>query len=302
MSREHYLMLFIFILNALIVLIYLILQFLRKKEKKQGYLIKAFVMFLCPVAGPVFFVGSYIVYWLFFKVKADLSDVVFSKEKRKEHVHADEEKDMNVVPLEEALAVSDTDNLRRLMLNVVRGDMSRSLASIALALNSEDSETSHYAASVLQDELNTFRVTVQKLYLQVKREEEEQCEYAELLLDYMNKVLRQQVFTDMEQRSYVKMMDEVGEILYEKEKERINGKMYEHICLRILETGDYDACLKWCLRGKETFPNLLSSFTCLLKLYFSSGQKEQFFDVMNELKESNVVVDNETLELIRIFS
>ena len=48
------------------------------------------------------------------------------------------------------------------MLNVIRGDLQDSLESIALALNSSDSETSHYAASVLRDELNDFRVNVQK--------------------------------------------------------------------------------------------------------------------------------------------
>lgn len=55
-----------------------------------------------------------------------------------------------MAPLEESLAVSDKRNMRMLMLNVIRGDMQKSLESITMALNSEDSETSHYAASVLQ--------------------------------------------------------------------------------------------------------------------------------------------------------
>lgn len=61
-----------------------------------------------------------------------------------------------MAPLEESLAVSDKRNMRMLMLNVIRGDMQKSLESITMALNSEDSETSHYAASVLRDELNDF--------------------------------------------------------------------------------------------------------------------------------------------------
>ena len=36
---------------------------------------------------------------------------------------ADEERERNLVPLEEALAVSDKKNLRMLMLNVIRGDL-----------------------------------------------------------------------------------------------------------------------------------------------------------------------------------
>ena len=70
-----------------------------------------------------------------------------------------------MAPLEESLAVSDKRNMRMLMLNVIRGDMQKSLESITMALNSEDSETSHYAASVLRDELNDFRGPMcQKMY------------------------------------------------------------------------------------------------------------------------------------------
>lgn len=61
-----------------------------------------------------------------------------------------------MVSLEEALEVTDKKSLRTLMLNVIRGDYQNSLASINLALNSEDSETAHYALSILQDVLNRF--------------------------------------------------------------------------------------------------------------------------------------------------
>lgn len=302
MSREHVAILSLFLINALIVLLYVLWHVFWRREKAKGYVIKSVIMLLCPVAGPVFFAGSYLFYWVFYKVKADLSDVVFSKEKMRTLVKADEEQGLGMAPIEEALAVSDTGSLRRLVLNVVRGDMSKSLASIALALNSEDSETSHYAASILQDELNHFRVTVQKLYIEIMKEEEDQCEYAVMLLDYMDQVLRQKVFTELEQNSFLDTMDEVGEIVYEKDKEKMTGTAYENLCLRFLDAKDYDRCQKWCLRGREEFPNKLSSYACLLKLYFSSGQKENFFQVLDELKHSSIVVDKETLELIRTFS
>ena len=48
--------------------------------------------------------------------------------------------------------------------------MGKSLRTISLALNGEDSETAHYAASVLRDELNNFRSTVQKLYVEIKKD------------------------------------------------------------------------------------------------------------------------------------
>ena len=64
---------------------------------------------------------------------ADLEDVIFSKERIKTHLKADEERERNMVPIEEALAVSDRKNLRMLMMNVIRGDLKDSLESIMLA-------------------------------------------------------------------------------------------------------------------------------------------------------------------------
>ena len=46
--------------------------------------------------------------------------------------------------------------------------------------------------------------------------------------------------------------------------------------------------------------NALAAYTCRLKLYFTMGEKEKFFEVLQELKESDIIIDNETLELIRI--
>ena len=50
-----------------------------------------------------------------FRQEVDLEDVIFSKERIKTHLKADEERERNMVPIEEALAVSDRKNLRMLV-------------------------------------------------------------------------------------------------------------------------------------------------------------------------------------------
>ncbi len=302
MAREIMIFLIILAINLLIVLIYLLWNILlRKKENKRSYWIRCFVMLLCPVVGICFFLLAHIFYLLFFSEPVDLEDVIFSKERVRSFVHADEESERNMVPLEEAIAVTDTDGLRTLMMNVVRGDIKKSLAAIALALNSEDTETAHYAASVLQDALNEFRTTVQRDYTLVQSEDENRLVYAGMLIEYMNQVLEQKVLTDIEQVAYVRMMDDVCEILYEVDGEKMTSYQYEAIALRLLEIEDFEECKKWCERAMYQYPNTLSSYTCQLKLYFNSGQKERFFSVIEELKQSAIVIDNETLELIRVF-
>ena len=53
---------------------------------------------------------------------------------------------------------------------------------------------------------------------------------------------------------------------------------------------------------KEQYPDELASYTCRMKLYFAEQNREKFFETLETLKRSDVLIDNETLELIRIFS
>lgn len=262
---------------------------------------KAVMMLLCPVIGPTFILLAFFFYKLFSFGGVDLSDVVFSKDHTEKFLHPDEDVEKNMVSLEEALEVSDRKSLRTLMMNVIRGDYRKSLASITLALNSEDSETSHYAASILQDVLNDFRSGVQEKYLLCQEENEQQTENCIRLAEYMNPILEQKVLTDLEQHSMTEKMKDVLETAWQLDKGKISSTVYEEICLRLLETKDYAACEVWCDRAMEQYPRVLSSYTCKLKLYFSCGEKEKFFRVMKELRELDITIDNETLELIRTF-
>lgn len=313
MNREYLWFIILLIINFLLVAIYVIhgVVFRGNKEGRLQYIMNAIIMLLCPVAGIGYFVVGTLIRRIFLHREVDLSDVIFSKERVRSLTHADEERDRNMAPIEEALAVSDKASLRQLMLNVIRGDIQKSLNSIALALNSEDSETSHYAASVLRDELNNFRVTVQKLYEQVAplREEEEEtpeemelsCKCAMELIGYMDQVLRQHVFTDLEQKSFINRLDEVCEILYTKKPEWMKSSFYEAVVLRLIELERYERAEEWCQRALQQYPEELTSHTCLLKLYFYSGEREKFFTALEKLRRSSVVLDNKTLELVRMF-
>ncbi|MBQ8640136.1 MAG: hypothetical protein IJ468_13300 [Lachnospiraceae bacterium] len=301
MTEEVRQFLFLLLGNCLVVILYLAFCLLCKKGSAKSCLLRAAVMLLCPVAGPLFFAVGFVLNRLFFRKEVDLADVIFSKTRVKTYLRADEELERNLVPLEEAIAVTDTANLRTLMMNVVRGDIQKSLSSISLALNSEDSETSHYAASVLQDALNDFRANVQKNYQQMKKEENDPVSYGPMLIDYMNQVLEQRVFTDMEQKTFVLIMDDVSEMLYQKDPERMTSAYFEAVSMRLLEVRQFELCKKWCERAMLQYPNTLASYTCQLKFYFTAEEKEEFFRVLSALRASAIVIDNETLELIRVF-
>ena len=218
------------------------------RDKRAAFVLKFVVMVLCPVVGPLFFLVSHLLYLTVFRFQVNLEDVIFGKDRVRTQQKADEDRERNIIPVEEAIAVSDKKSLRTAMMNIIKGETGDSLASIALALDSEDSESAHYAASVLSSRLNEFRMNVQKLYGQFKEESEEQTECEELLLNYMDDVLRQKVFTELEQNRFVQMMDEAAESFYGKNPSGITEQQYESVCLRLLEIKDFENSGKWCRR------------------------------------------------------
>lgn len=317
LSRDEYIFLIVVLINTLAAVLYFLISILfvvpvrnrkrkgeeeRLHDNRRTYLLRFIVMLLCPVVGPLFFFTVHLFYLTVFRFQVELDDVMFSKGRVRTQMKADEEREMNVIPLEEAIAVNDRKSLRTAMLNVLKGEIKDSLSAISLALETKDSESSHYAASVLSHELNEFRIEVQKLYLNIREEKDDQTEYEDMMINYTDKILRQKVFTPLEQDRFVKMMIEAAESFYAKNPSGMTQQQYEGVCLRLLEIKDYQNSEKWCMRLAEQYPDELSSYTCKLKLYFTVRNRDAFFETLDALKKSDVVIDHETLELIRIFS
>ncbi len=309
--------LILWLLNLLAAVVYLLLGALvvspmrTRKERKakvevrhdnrRTYLLRFVVMVLCPVVGPLFFLLSYVLFRMPLWMQANLEDVVFSKERVRTHMKADEERERDMIPLEEALFINKSKDLRLVMMNTIRGDVHSALGVILLALNSEDSETAHYAASVLSGELDSFRTRVRQLRRAIAEEEEDQTDAELELLPYMDSFLKQRVFSDLEQKKLAGVLADAAQSLFDKDASQLTEEHYEGVCLRLLEAENYVEAEKWCARLAGQYPDCLAAYTCRLKLYFSTKNREAFFSTMAALKRSAVVIDNETLELIKVF-
>lgn len=308
-TRYFWAFIIFILINTIISVVYLLIGLSQKKVNRRLLFARSIVMFCAPGVGPLLFLLGWLFFLILFHRKVDLSDVVFSKDRTRELVRTNEEQERNYVPLEEALEVADKEELRNLVLGVAQGNYGGSLSSICLALNSEDTETAHYAASVLQDALNSFRTVVNRSYRNVTTVEEDETEEEKLeridelqeLLKEINDMLLQHVFSDLEEKNYTKMMEELMEIYYRDAPEKITSEQYENMSLRLLDIQQYDACEVWCKRAMDRYPQTLASYTALIKLYFNSGRKEEFFKTLDELKQSTISIDRETLELIRAF-
>ena len=305
MTRSGIIFLIILILNTLIAVVYLLWYLIFKEDQDHSlqFVMHAVVMLLCPIVGPLYFLFAFLKYRFLKLGERDLSDVEFSKKHHMARIKADEERERNIVAMGEAILVSDQEKKRANILNILLGETKESFSAIAQALNSDDSEVAHYAASFLQSKMDTFRENVRKKQriIDAGDIEEEACQQQILeLIQYMDQMLKQKVFTQVEQLDYVAQMEQLCEKLYQNEKSVFAPYCYECILGRTMEMNEYDKAELWANRFYEQYPNHLSSFKLRLKLYFETGRKDQFFAVLEQLRASTVVIDNQTLELIRM--
>ena len=305
MTRAGIIFLIVVIINCLIAAVYLLwyLVFKRDQDNRKQYIMHTVIMVLCPVIGPLFFLCSFLKYHFLRFGDRDLSDVEFSKSRHNPRLKADEERERNIVPVEEAILISDKEKKRKNMLNVLLGETDEALSSIAMALNSDDSEVAHYAASFLQNKLDLFRENVRRAMqiIQEKESREEPCtEDILALIRYMEQLLKQKVLTQLEQTDYVGQMEGLCQKVYDMAKDQIDPICYSGICRLLIDLKAYDRAEVWGERFAAQYPDQLQAYKLRMRLYFEMEEKDKFFETLDQLKSSNVVIDNQTLKLIRM--
>lgn len=294
-------------INTMIAAGYLIygLAFRVKKEKDEKdpvrYVILSLFMLLCPVIGPAFLGFGNLFYHLFFDTSIDLAAITFSKKRVDVVERPDESDEINLIPMEEAIMINDKENLRNLLLTVLRGDVKKSINAVTKALNSSDSEASHYAASAIMDIMNEFQKTLQKFYAQMGADPND-TEVMVLYINYLSEMLGAGFLSELEEKTYIYSLQKVCERLFHADPTQLNPMHYTALISLLTKINDLQSSELWIQRFTTNYPDHIEMYRCALHHYFSIKDKIHFFEYMNRLKHSNIPIDNDMLELIRTFS
>lgn len=304
-NQELITVLVILVINTLVALghfLYGIYRTRRHKEQKMTkYVILTIVMILCPIAAPiVYFLGA-IMYRIFFDSSIDLAAITFSKERVDIVEHPDVESEINLVPMEEAILIDDKENLRQLLLTVLRGDVSKSINAVTKALASADSEASHYAASAIMDITNEFQTTLQKFHAQLEGDPNN-LEVNQLFIEYLIKMLSTNFLSSMELKTYVYQLRSLCQNMYDFDKTGLKVEYYSGLIDLLVRIGDIQATESWTPRILAEYPNEMETFRCLLRYYYTTQNKDSFFRELDRLKKTDITIDKDLLDLIRIYT
>ncbi len=271
-----------------------------KQESMCKYIILSIFLFFCPVAGVVFLGLGTILYNIFFDSSIDLAAITFSKERVDILEHPDVEEEINLVPMEEAIMIEDKESLRQLLLTVLRGDVSKSISAVTKALNSSDSEASHYAASAIMDITNEFQLTLQKFQAELDRTPEDP-DVNQMFIEYLIRMLNAGFLSDLELKTYVYTLQHTCESVYQLHKELLKPEYYSNLVRLLGRIGDLQLAAAWIGRLQEAYPEDIEMYRCVLHFYFETKDKAGFFHYLDKLRKSDISIDKDLLELIRVF-
>lgn len=289
--------LWIIIMHLMLAVGYVIYGFIKGKDRKK-YVIVAIIIAITPPIGCVIFIVAQLLYNILFAKDIDRDAVSFSKKRVKIYTLPDEERELNVVPVNETLAVSDKGTQRQLILNVLKDYYDHSLATISEALHSRDSEVSHYAASALMDAISDFRSTAQNM-LHAMQKHQDDMEVKMICFCYLRDALRKRFLPGLEYKSYIYTLNDVLKEMVDFDQDLVVPQCYEDMADFLLELKDYTNAYLWCEQLKMQYPFTLSYYKSAMKLAYAEGNTSLFFSLIKQLEGSDINIDSITLDLIR---
>lgn len=272
-----------------------------KIKQHQGPGMVLFFIFL-PVVG---FILYFIPIWThkFLKIIGIDREAVlthaFEVEKMPEH--PDVREALNVVSVEDAVAISDTEEKRALLLNQLKKDINENYKILLMAEQDEDSEMAHYIAAT---KMEVYRMQ-QTRWLESRRDYEESPDDPEkfhVLCLALIDMLESQVLSDREQKVYRKRFCDLIQSKRQEDPDVILQRESEEYLCCLIDLERYaDAELFWKTNRDRMGSEV--SYQEMLKMYYQRGDRKNFEKVFSDLRQRrDIRLSPAGLEQLRYWS
>ncbi len=170
-------------------------------------------------------------------------------------IEVDDNADMEVVPLEEALTVNDSKTRHSLMMNILHGSPDEHIDILQKARNSSDTEVTHYATTMMMEILTDYETNLQD-YEKRRNEEKENGEEADKNLlkeyiEYLNRFIESGLVSGAIENEYRQRLASLCEE-YEQSGESMGRLVF--ICIRnYMQLGDNDKAYMHLQKAAEEY-------------------------------------------------
>ncbi|MEF2245417.1 hypothetical protein [Paenibacillus sp. IITD108] len=207
--------------------------------------------------------------------------------------------ELDVIPIEEALLVSEHQTRRKVMIDVLKQDAINYLEILQRAVSNEDTETSHYAVSAIMETKRKLQLALQDLAVKFETDSSDLLvvrTYAEVLHAYMRsgfldeRTLLKNRYTYLAVLNQYIKLDESSEWAYQE-------KIELEIVLQAYSDAERSAKMYM-----EQFPDSEAAYLCMLKVYYVMKSYPKLNETLDRLKRAPISLSNHALTMVRFWS
>jgi hypothetical protein len=292
--------LWLIICNVLLSVLVLVWDLLRGKGAYS--LVHFCIMLFCPVVGPLYFLGEFIFALVFTKQKElAYRDISFDSTRHDKKIKGVFLEEVDILPLDEAFSISNKKDRRRALLTTIKRDFEANIPSVRRGINNDDSETSHYAASLILTLNTRYLNLLQKARLEHERTEN-QPQAARHYLDVLSEYLRSNIIDEVDSEKYVKIFVDTLSWLFANYADVVAQEDYVFVISLLIDYKQYEKAAMWIARGLRAFPESDMIHYLQMKMFYAMRDKVRFLTALNNIMSSNINISNKTLQLIRFFT
>ncbi len=265
---------------------------------REGILMAAFFVFLPGLGFLIYYLP--ILFQTFLEKSGVDSEAVLTHafEIDRQMEHPDVREELNVVSVEDAMAVSGNTEKRALLLKQLKKNLKENYRILLAAEQDEDSELSHYVAAA---KMEIYRLQ-QARWLECRRDYEKEPgnpEKYHTVCAVLTEMLKSDVLSAREQSAYRKHLCDLVQGQINAEEREVSLGEYEECLSALVELGRYaDAELFW-----QKYADRMQSeaaYQNMLKMFYQAGERQKFKDILDELsKNRQVRLSHKGLEQLR---
>jgi len=230
--------------NLILAFLNLCIQIARGKTRYG--IVVSLIILCCPIVSVIVLLIAWVVQMTAFRDGSDklnMEELSFKKKRVQLVVPANVQQEIQKVPVEEALLVSDKFSKRETILNILKEDYSDSLPVLRKAVDDWDSEIAHYAATTITDVIEKFKNEEGRLHeaCEEERTPERVTEYILYVEDFLEKKL----LPEFELKKYLENVKDYMYWLKERYYEYFNSAICNKLILLLMDCGEFQEAERW---------------------------------------------------------
>lgn len=293
-------MLKIYLFNFFIA--FIVLVFMKVFKRKSAYINFLIILFI-PIMGILI---TSIVFLCRKFIKSDNGKYVLDREKvYKSNIsllirEAELKQKKDIVPIEDAFVLNSNNIKRRLIKDVLKKDFDNNLEILTKALNDEDTETSHYAATAITELKSRLLILLQK------REDEynKNPKNKKIIINYLE-VIKKCIDSKLFDINGEKKLEYQYKLILEgyisNRGIEVSEKYFKELIKTCIEIKQYNDAIRYANQYRERYRHSKSPYILLLEVYYKLKDKKSFDKTLIELRESKIKLDKYSLDTLRFW-